>query len=767
MDRSTLRLTRLEARCVPAVAIWDGGGADNKWTTAANWQNDVEPQPGDDLAFPAGAQQLTNTNDFPGNTAFGSLSLADGYQISGNALTVARGVNANVSAGASATLGISVGGAGGLVKDGLGALDLTGLSSYAGLTDLRAGQLGARSADALGASGAGNETRVAAAAVLSLGVSHGAAIDVPESITFTGRTAANLNPLLLPEFATVTLSGPLTLTGPAEAPTRFAVLDGSRLTITRGVGESGGAQGLQLFGVNPYFIENVQHTLGVIAFAATAVNTYTGLTSVEGGSVLFDGTGSPGPLTVQVAFLGGQGTVGPVATGNAGQLGTGHPENLTATLTTGGLALSPAGLSGAAGSLGVNLLGDGRSNLYDVHGTVRLGGMLYINRLFPADFSPAVGTRYTIIRNDGTDPVEGTFEVFADAGTFRSIPEGGVAQRFGSTEVRVTYRGGDGNDVELFVAPSTAPKFAVGAGPGSEPRVNVYAGNGALLFSFLAYDAAFRGGVNVSLADPFGFGDPYLVTGAGPGGTPHVRVWHYDGAAFQEVSNIFPYDLSFRGGVHVAVGPIRRFGDQPGIVVAPGPGGGPHVRVMDVMGNVTTEFMAYDPSFTGGVNVAISQLQPGGLTAGYIVTAPGPGGGPHVKLFSPVGSLANQFLAYDPSFRGGVSLAVGDFEGLNNGSIDIATGAGAGGAAHVRLWHSLGHPADTGPFAEFLAYDPRFTGGVSVAASDLDGNGAVEVITGAGPGGGPHVEAFRAADQARLLSFYAFDPAFTGGVFVG
>ena len=39
-----LNLARLEDRLTPAIATWDGGGADNNWTTAVNWVGDVGPQ---------------------------------------------------------------------------------------------------------------------------------------------------------------------------------------------------------------------------------------------------------------------------------------------------------------------------------------------------------------------------------------------------------------------------------------------------------------------------------------------------------------------------------------------------------------------------------------------------------------------------------------------------------------------------------------------------------------------------------------------------
>src|SRR5438105_11346454 len=136
--RRPFQFLRLEDRLAPAVATWDGGGADNHWTTAANWAGDVAPSAGDDLVFPAGAAQLANVNDFAAGTAFNSLALTgDGYLISGNAIAVVNGYQVSLPANTTSTLALSLGGAGGLSMTGDGGLELSGDNTYTGITDLQ------------------------------------------------------------------------------------------------------------------------------------------------------------------------------------------------------------------------------------------------------------------------------------------------------------------------------------------------------------------------------------------------------------------------------------------------------------------------------------------------------------------------------------------------------------------------------------------------------------------------------------------------------
>jgi hypothetical protein len=270
---------------------------------------------------------------------------------------------------------------------------------------------------------------------------------------------------------------------------------------------------------------------------------------------------------------------------------------------------------------------------------------------------------------------------------------------------------------------------------------------------------------------------PRIITGAGPGGGPDVRVFGTDGSL---KSAFFAYEPAFHGGVRVATGHLNCDGTSM-VVTAPGSGGGPNVKAFNADGSpyvglkatAPTSFFAYDPGMSSGVTVAVGDLNGDGCDE--IVTGTGLGGAPLVRVFNNDGSNATlDFNAYDPAFRGGVWVATGDVDG--DGKDEIITGAGPGGGPHVRIFKYVNGaiaPAGGG----FMAYDPGFSGGVRVGAAALHNTGnnsnptvadrSADIITAPGSGGGPNVRAFLANGTLDSISFMAYDPAFAGGVFVG
>ncbi|MBV8295898.1 MAG: hypothetical protein JO085_03605, partial [Acidimicrobiia bacterium] len=250
----------------------------------------------------------------------------------------------------------------------------------------------------------------------------------------------------------------------------------------------------------------------------------------------------------------------------------------------------------------------------------------------------------------------------------------------------------------------------------------------------LAYPYGFRGGVFVASGDLDLDGKSEVIAGADAGGGPDVEIFQPNGV---HVGGFYAYPAAFRGGVRVASGSLAGGNN---IVTGAGPGGGPAVELFHGNGQNIGGYYAYPPNFGGGVYVATGKLTSSGDDE--IVTGPGRGGGPDVEIHSSSGARVGGFYAYGPTFGGGVRVATGDVEG--NGIDDIITAAGPGGGPHIRIFRPDGTPV-----GGFMAYDPGFTGGVYVGTVRAPDNKSDWIVTGAGEGGGPHIRIFDAAGNVK------------------
>jgi Bacterial Ig-like domain (group 3)/FG-GAP-like repeat len=293
--------------------------------------------------------------------------------------------------------------------------------------------------------------------------------------------------------------------------------------------------------------------------------------------------------------------------------------------------------------------------------------------------------------------------------------------------------------------------FAASSGFGIITTVKVYDPDGVQLAEFQPYGPDYWCGAVVATGDVNGDRIEDVIVGTALSGGPHVKV--YDGTTFNLIAEFFAYDPSFRGGVNVAAGDLDGDGVAE-IVTGAGPGGGPQVNVYSfdpAAGlNLRNSFFAYDPDFRGGVSVAVA----GGLLA----TGPGFTGGPHVKVFSGVdANLVASYFAFDPNSRSGVNVAL-SFDGTG---IVLTAGTDAGRLPLVQTFDAVsGQPLETQ-----MIYEAGFLGGVTVT-NVATANGESRQVFGTGLGGGPRVRVFAPGDVS-LLDFFAFGEDFRGGVFVG
>ena len=267
----------------------------------------------------------------------------------------------------------------------------------------------------------------------------------------------------------------------------------------------------------------------------------------------------------------------------------------------------------------------------------------------------------------------------------------------------------------------------------------------------------FDGPITVVSGDFNNDGVADLVAGAGFGGGPAIAI--LDSQTGKVMEAFWAFDPAFTGGVFVAVQDTNGDGILD-IIASAGPGGGPEVRIFNGANlNLLRSFYAYDQSFSGGVSVATIDFNNDGILD--IVTGAGPGGAPHVKVYDgATNAILSQWYAYPASFTGGIFVAVGDIG--NDGTFEVVTGAGPTGAPVVAVWD----PFTGALLAQFMAYAESFTGGVRVAVNDGNGDGIADIVTGAGPGGGPEVKVFSFPALDLLFSFYSGEATNTGGVFV-
>ena len=634
LTHTILYVTLLENRFTPAALMWVGD-VDANWNSGTpgvntNWSSDALPAVGDILIFPAVADNRSTklVNDLPIGFTLSSLQfIGPNYAIAGNAIHLDDSFVSSASVGQTIlTCGLTLGGTAPTFRiDGEGSVQLEGVIAGSGLAKTGAG-------------------------LLVLGGT--------EANTYVGTTTVNGGTLQLAKLGRVAVPGPLTIASGAVittaagqlAPTGLVNLSSAAVLhvgFSETIGPLVGAGIVRVDGSLTLGSGNASSVFsgglsgagtltkvgtGTLSFAGS--NTFSGPVFVSAGRLLLTGnlttastasvaTGAVLEGTGQAADIVVQGTL---AVGNNG-VGTlvAHTVRLAAT------AMFPVQLNSAVPGTGYDQL---RTTTLDI-----VGAKLSVS----TGQGLQSGDPYTIIDNTGPDQVVGTF-----AGLFE-----GATLAVGTQTFRITYLGGDGNDVVLTRVLPLANRIAVGAGRGRAPLVRVYdPDTGDLLREVMAFPDSFTGGVSVGTGDVDGDGVSDIVIGAGAGGGPVVRV--YSGRTGTELASFFAYDSSFRGGVNVSTGDVDGDG-RADIVTGTGVGGGPHVRAFDAKtGTELASFFAYDSSFRGGVDTVF--LPATTLRPRLIITGSGIGNKAEVRFFSLTGDVVNTIRPFEDDFIGGIAV---------------------------------------------------------------------------------------------------------------
>ena len=273
--------------------------------------------------------------------------------------------------------------------------------------------------------------------------------------------------------------------------------------------------------------------------------------------------------------------------------------------------------------------------------------------------------------------------------------------------------------LEARDVPAAVPLLAFGADDGTEPRLLVLnKDTGEVRFDRLAFGAAFRGGVRVTVGDVTGDGQDDVIAGTGPGVAGAVRV--FDGATGN---------------------PVSRFAAVAPATAHPLAGSSRLLRAVSAR-----------PS-TSGITVAAGDLNGDGRAE--VITGSGPGGPATVAVYD--GRTGRQFRRFSPAGFGtaGVRVAAGDVTGDGRAEILVTPASGPGSVVRVFDGRTF---APRGTFGTLAGV--AHGNGLFVTAADTDGDGLAEVVVGAGTGDTVEVRDGRTGSLAQ--SFAAGVPAATG-----
>ena len=268
-------------------------------------------------------------------------------------------------------------------------------------------------------------------------------------------------------------------------------------------------------------------------------------------------------------------------------------------------------------------------------------------------------------------------------------------------------------------------------------------------------------GSSIAVGDLGNDGVAEVVIGAPIGASPEVRILRGDGS---RIIAFLAYDKDMTQGVTVGVGDVNGDGKKE-IVTGTGPGAVAQVRVFTALGTETMisgGFFPYGKEFKGGVNVAVADVDSDGRAE--IITAPGPTGGPNVQIWSGDGVKKDDFFAFDNNFTGGLHIAAGDLD--SDGRAEIVAALADASPPTVRIFSAPGRDGTFQKIREFTGIDSGFRGGLNLAIGDVDGDGRVEILVAPNSLGGPHVHVYR-ADGSLIGAFFSGDESDRGGVVLG
>lgn len=226
--------------------------------------------------------------------------------------------------------------------------------------------------------------------------------------------------------------------------------------------------------------------------------------------------------------------------------------------------------------------------------------------------------------------------------------------------------------------------------------------------------------------------DPALVTATfvGPSGSTDLRLEHAPGRSGTAVITVRAASVfdptDFKEDQFTVVREAAPFRPLFAVGAEIGPASVPVVRLVDAAtGVVLAQTMAFEPAFRGGVRVALGDVDADGTAE--LIAGSGPGRVAEIRVFRQHTSGSTIILTEMPAYRtfpfgtaytGGIEVSAGDLDGDNRQDLVAAMSRGGGTVSAFRSVNAA-DPIQNTPYRTFTPFGARFDGGATVTVADV------------------------------------------------
>jgi hypothetical protein len=231
---------------------------------------------------------------------------------------------------------------------------------------------------------------------------------------------------------------------------------------------------------------------------------------------------------------------------------------------------------------------------------------------------------------------------------------------------------------------------------------------------FFAFDKSYQGSATIYQGDLDGDGGEEKVVATGA----KLEIFNSNGDRW---FNDYPYGGNFKGTIQIAVG--KFFGSSTNqIVVAPSKGG--KVLVYDYHGELQkSDFYPLGKKYQNGFTVAVGSPTP--KDAGELIVGVGKGSPTELLVYSSsYDKITKRFFPYDKKFTGGVTVAVGD---INNDGLNEIVTLPMKGTPTARVYTAAGKKLSEFRIPSLFGSQPV---DITIVDINFDGKSEIAVMNG-------------------------------------